>query len=250
MRILSLSLAAAAALVAMSGSARAAVVSYTLTGALSSGHDTTGIFGPAGQSLAGVGFIANYLRDDATPGATQYYDQFQSEITGYGASSPVHATLTINGVTRSFGETNGTQVQYRYPCEPGCSNESFGLLADTLTGEYLPDPRFFRTRFNILQFGGQGFSFLPSADYHSLPSLEEGDGGVALVGQFIVYSSIFDNDLQQNVFEESADATFYGGSLRVTSISSAPEPGAWALMVLGFGGVGAALRRRSQALAA
>jgi hypothetical protein len=28
--------------------------------------------------------------------------------------------------------------------------------------------------------------------------------------------------------------------------SGAPEPGAWALMILGFGGVGAALRRRGR----
>ena len=34
-----------------------------------------------------------------------------------------------------------------------------------------------------------------------------------------------------------------------SSVSAAPEPGAWALMLLGFGGAGALLRRRRAALA-
>jgi hypothetical protein len=258
MRIFCSSLAAAAALLATSGQAQASVVTYTITGALADGDDQTGIFGPIGQSLAGVAFTASFFRDDATPGATQHQEAFQSEITGYEASSPVHATLTINGITRTFGDTTGTQNQFSHTCGYGCSGQSFNLYADTLTGEYEDppggengsEPRFFRTHFDILAFGGQGFSFLTSPDYHTLPALEEGDGGVALSGQFILYNSLFDSELQQNVFVESANGRFFGGSLTVDSPSAAPEPGAWALMILGFGGAGAALRRRAHAAAA
>src|SRR5215217_8187118 len=67
MRIFYSSLTAAAALLAMSG---AAVVTYTVTGALTDGHDVTGMYGPVGQSLAGAAFTAKFFRDDAAPGAT------------------------------------------------------------------------------------------------------------------------------------------------------------------------------------
>jgi hypothetical protein len=42
------------------------------------------------------------------------------------------------------------------------------------------------------------------------------------------------------------------GAFRSTALAPAavPEPGAWALMILGFGGVGATLRRRREGFAA
>lgn len=43
---------------------------------------------------------------------------------------------------------------------------------------------------------------------------------------------------------------FYGPALDNVSISSAPEPGTWALLILGFGVMGAALRRARPARAA
>jgi hypothetical protein len=41
-----------------------------------------------------------------------------------------------------------------------------------------------------------------------------------------------------------------GNALSTIAIASVPEPGTWALMIVGFGGAGALLRRRRQALAA
>ena len=45
--------------------------------------------------------------------------------------------------------------------------------------------------------------------------------------------------------------TPYGPALDNVSISAVPEPATWAMMIMGFGGVGAAVRasRRKQALA-
>lgn len=44
-------------------------------------------------------------------------------------------------------------------------------------------------------------------------------------------------------------AASYGGTINVESMA-VPEPGTWALMITGFGGAGALLRRRRQAVAA
>ncbi|HEX7948410.1 MAG TPA: PEPxxWA-CTERM sorting domain-containing protein [Phenylobacterium sp.] len=38
---------------------------------------------------------------------------------------------------------------------------------------------------------------------------------------------------------------FYGGAVRVTGDSAVPEPGTWALIILGFGLAGVSLRRRT-----
>lgn len=49
---------------------------------------------------------------------------------------------------------------------------------------------------------------------------------------------------------EGANNIYCNGCVSVTSVSAVPEPGAWALMIAGFGLVGATLRRRTGALAA
>jgi hypothetical protein len=47
----------------------------------------------------------------------------------------------------------------------------------------------------------------------------------------------------------TTDADVGVGQIRLGSITAVPEPGTWALMILGFGGAGAMLRRRRTALA-
>lgn len=53
-------------------------------------------------------------------------------------------------------------------------------------------------------------------------------------------------------YEQASDGQFkvlakYSGTATLVSPSAAPEPAAWALMLLGFGGLGAVLRRRRAA---
>lgn len=49
---------------------------------------------------------------------------------------------------------------------------------------------------------------------------------------------------------ESLDATAYGASLDNVSVSAVPEPAAWAMMMLGIGFIGGAMRRRIAARSA
>ena len=46
--------------------------------------------------------------------------------------------------------------------------------------------------------------------------------------------------------DPSTSASFYGAALDSVSISAVPEPATWGFMILGFGMVGGAMRRRSQ----
>lgn len=62
-----------------------------------------------------------------------------------------------------------------------------------------------------------------------------------------VYYDFGDAKISSIVFESSRDA-FEFDSLAGT-LTAVPEPGTWALMIMGFGGAGAMIRRRKAALA-
>lgn len=103
----------------------------------------------------------------------------------------------------------------------------------------LNQPTWTNTAFNGLVFSGTGFSGLASATL--LGSSTFGAGGftqsdIALVG----------NQLQLNW----AGVTYQDGQrIDIAFTQGVPEPATWAMFILGFGFVGATLRRRTTATA-
>lgn len=66
------------------------------------------------------------------------------------------------------------------------------------------------------------------------------------------YSGIYDSGTPNGLYSgDFKDTSFGAQSISVTysSVSSAPEPATWALMIVGFGGLGAALRRSRRRMA-
>ena len=261
MRSLLQVLLVSAALTGFSFEARAAAVIYTFTGSVSDGFDASGVFGVAGRNLAGQAFTARFERDDAVPGAVQVYSPGASRIVGTGSSSPLPvATLTIDGQTHSFGTRDGRQHQSSVPCG-GCTDDAFGFSADDRFEGFLPSSSLLRSMFKELVFDGAGSNILASADYHSLTGFGPGDGA-DMSGSFYVFDEISKNVIT-GVFPTSIIVTkkvvslqeAYGffeiESLTVTGLGAAgvPEPSTWALSILGFGGVGAMIRRRRPTLA-
>jgi hypothetical protein len=96
--------AVAAALLALFGAspASATIVQVTYTGTLSSGFDTSGVFGPPGTDLTNDPYTASYLFDTTFAGSTPTYNvAYGGTIISVPNASPsLGATLTING--RSF----------------------------------------------------------------------------------------------------------------------------------------------------
>jgi hypothetical protein len=100
----------------------------------------------------------------------------------------------------------------------------------------LPNPTFDPTAFNGLIFNSPGFTTLASATVNPLTTLGAFDNSrVTLVG----------DELRLNF----SGLSYQTGDLVRLDFTSTnggviPEPGAWAMMILGFGGVGAMMRRR------
>jgi len=226
-----LALPAALTALAVSQPATAAVVTYTYSGVIDFGADDFGLFGAPGASLTGSSFKAVFYRDDALALPENIFQGgFNSFVTGEGAFAPVSAKLTIAGVTLDIGGAFGEQNQF----DDGV-NESFGHFASSLGGS--------------LDFSGSTVgTFAPTdgnvlagPDYHTLTSLSGAAlPGFSLSGHFEFRSP--------DARDQRTFANFNPSSLVVSpdpgGVSAAPEPAAWALMILGFGGVGATLRRR------
>jgi hypothetical protein len=111
MQIARLALCGALALTLLCGSANAVVVNVSVTGKVTSGTDTGGVFSPAGTNLANEDFTAFYQFDTSlgfdSDGA------LYTDIFGIGANSPsLGAVMTIRGQQVSFPGDYEGQVQH------------------------------------------------------------------------------------------------------------------------------------------
>lgn len=236
---------AAAAVVAASfmfaAPASAAVVIYTFTGVLSSGYDATGEFGVAGSDLKGQSFTAVFRRDDDAPGANFSSTVTSTGVFRSGAAGPVLGSLSIGGMTIDFGQAGGRQTQL---AQPDLEQAQLSAMDSAIYRAAGIDHRYVAN----IAAGAVGFgtSYLGGRDYHDLPSLmAAGMPGLALYGSFNIdgYDQVRATGQYQN--GRKASGVFAPTAMTVTT-AAVPEPSTWALMLLGFLGAGAAIRRRAQ----
>jgi hypothetical protein len=194
------------------------------------GSDNGGIFGAPGALFGD--FTAVYTLTTGLPSTYVYADESLSYSYGYSQSesyhnpSPLKATLTINGVKKSFQERYGF-VQQR----------------------------------NVTNLPGAFSTFDEVVHYIDVSSENRDEMylGFVSVDDDIVDSSDFTKPFS---FDAGPMTEFYGhfqyseggrtalGTLtprRVTLEAAAPaipEPATWAMMILGFAAVGAAMRRQ------
>lgn len=224
-----------AAAVLVAAPAAAATVTFTYEGAISSGFDETGVFGPALSTLENTPFVAVFTRHDVSP-TDQFFGPDRSYVEGPGV---VTATLTINGITQAFGLSPGPfgrQYQFQDP-----SLEQFTHRAQTAFSTH--GGGVLRNFNATIELGGIGLgtSYLAGPDYRTL-------GDLAAQPDFFFGGSF---SIQEEVVPDGGATTrpvFALGLLIPTrvSVSVVPEPATWALMILGFGLAGTALRRRAR----
>lgn len=231
---------ALAASLALADSASATVHHLTYTGVVNSAHDDTGEFG-AGANLIGQAFTAQVLYDDAKPGTTHVGDVYYDFYVGQGAANPVAVTIFLNGVTKTFGATSGQDLRMDRTLQPGCmfscTDASFEQSAEdrfVLNGIYT---------LNYINLGGLSSDGTLSGIAHTAPNYT--NPPLDLYG----YVNLSQQDT--STLETLVNT---GVGVRIDSVvdrefvaPAVPEPGVWALMLMGFGAVGGLLRRRRAA---
>jgi hypothetical protein len=204
-----------------STSASADIVTLTYTGVVGSGADTSGYFGTAGANLTNDAFTATFVFNTNLPGAAEYQFAAHGGST-YGIPSPaISATLTINGQTFNVDPTIYADFQespissnlgfQAFAGVGPIANDSVSLALNVSTS----DP-------NAPEFGSLAAPF-------SYTYVTGGDN----LGHFIFGAdnlSLFSNTVTQT-----------------NPASAVPEPSTWAMMILGFAGLGLmAYRRKSK----
>ena len=212
--------------------ASAATILITYTGTVSSGTDETGVFGAAATDLTGKAFTSVYTLNYPTSGAidvsgTSVHEYYGGTAYASNSVSPLSAQITINGVTKSLSGTFGGFHYLSTLASPSgfaqISDIVFGSDQNSVVSNYIDSKVS-----NITDTLN-----LADALQYTVKSDKEGGG--------FVFSEDGNN---------AAIGFFKESSVTIESVGAVPEPATWALLLIGFGMVGATLRirRREPAL--
>lgn len=220
------------ALLSGTSSASAVTMTVTYSGTVTEGSDQTGIFGSPGGSLAGGIFTAIFTVD-LTQGSPNNYNDTTNPLNAYNShQGGIDATLIINGHPFAFPGTFSNSQQNLVQGAP--NNLEYREISDTIysTFNYPADEKYL---YLIVHDYTAAIPLLLTTPFSFLPLPGADDGW----GTFLIL--------------QSSGSINTGGSLNVESVtvsSSVPEPSTWAMMVLGFAGVGFVVyRRRNQSAA-
>lgn len=249
---------AALALSAAATPASAATIIVTVEGTLSYGYDDYNTLG-LGTDLTGQSASIVFTFDDQTPGAdldnTGATDQY---LRGYGPdfgtgadSSPGSAVVSINGVERLVQADNYSSYYTTYfaSSDPTLWDN---LQTDAYDERYSYDSDGNPTSWisGYAASWASGLDILTSGSLYQNLDLQPGSD-LSLWGNFQFSSYDYGN----NTYDESIYGTIDSDNMtfKVTTldapIGAVPEPSTWALMLLGFGLVGGAMRRQRRRIA-
>lgn len=209
-----LGVVAGLALLGQVSQASAALVNITYTGTVDDGSYDTGLFG---GSIAGASFTATFKFDTSISGAFNNFGPTGNYIVGgsaFGGPAPgLSAALTINGITQSFTPSFDSQI---YGANDGTnsvqehiagndSNQNFILASITNHGTLLP----------------------PTIDVPFSYIVQPGD---SMQGYFYLTTL--------GPYSAQGSLTFTSLTETVDGVSAVPEPSTWAMMIMGFCGLG------------
>lgn len=208
--------------------AAAAVKIAKYSGIVASGFDQTGVFAAPGSELAGYSWIATYTYDKKL-GGYNYTDNI-TYSTSYGGpyygepGTPIiSASITINGVTRSIAGAYAGSVT---------TDNS-----DNYVQHIAQDDDYNNNIYSSSYIYNYGRAVGAPV------SLNQNFGPVALAVDFDYgYMAVHRyNTVTGEVYDFAVAAL--GGNTVYSVSNVVPEPASWALMIAGFGLVGAAARR-------
>ena len=169
----------------------------------------------------------------ATPAAASVVIDFEGEAPGTEAP-PVLGPLTAGGAFRIAGGLPSGAAAHGYVA-PGSPDAGLFLIGDFLFDSV-----------DLLGTGDQDITFT----FYNF-DVEAGALGTSIVfrpSEFSMQTFVFPMlDFIPNFTMVTSNQEFYLDNLtgRLPFVSAVPEPASWAMMILGFGVIGAALRRRA-----
>lgn len=235
---------AAALLAAAPAAANVYLATYTgvLIGNSYASYDVSGVFGTPGLALAGLNYRAQYRIDDGLantpiyigPDAGGYRDV--SRLLGgaaYGTTAPVTATITINGVTVAV-DGSGASVALQ-------THHNFDQTYHYVQGHAGTSGSAGSSYIYAYATLFEPYEFLTSQDLRTPIDVDlSAISTMTAAGSF----SLRQFDAANPYGFDWAFGQFRVDHLTIAAANSTvPEPAAWALLVAGFGLVGAALRR-------
>jgi len=249
MRLRNISAAFLVGVAVMAGPAQAATYLITYKGVVTSGVDGAGVFGAVGADLTGKAFTSVYTLNDAVPGASyQYYSMQSTAESGPSQGpSPLLAKFTINGISKELtGRVAGSQST-RFAFLPSKDYTISNTVNDLYNNE--DGSSVYDSLKNVIN--NIGNSMFPSVSFGNdfSHTLEDGDfsTGYNTSGSYYLYG-VWTPDYVSNSWnyvETRIDLSNLSvSSVLAPVIPAVPEPVTWAMMVLGFGVVGGAMRRR------
>ncbi|NIJ08219.1 hypothetical protein FHS31_001836 [Sphingomonas vulcanisoli] len=213
-----------ALVLAPAGAAEAVILYVVHSGTVASGVDVDGVFGMNGRDFSGLAYSITYSFDTEAPGAIEYsravadyyaYDQWN--LTQSGAS----AVFTLDGIARSFSGSGYTDRETFNP-------DRYGVQA--------------LTQDEVAFEGGYIVSNVGSPD-----TIFYGTEDLTVPFALILDAAMLDGG------NTNTNSDFRMGNtsllLRETAMSAdggsaVPEPANWAMLIWGFGLVGAAMRHQ------
>lgn len=236
------------AALALTWTAPASGAKYIITykGFASDAFDPAGVFSALGGNINGMAFEAIYTLDTAAsgsiyfeaPNASEYYGGSRQ---GPGVANPLTAVLKIGSFTLNLGST-GSFFGSSFQLNDTVDEVKHGVVVDRVDSPFrdLSMSHMIRSKnFNILNGVDQSqplsytvqvgdFVFSPGDAAEGLFQDVEYDA----FGQEIRFSAV-------NLIPESV-------SIAPLAANAVPEPATWAMMIAGFGLIGAAARARGR----
>jgi hypothetical protein len=199
--------------------ASATVVYVDYMGTVTEGFDGDGLFGPINGDLTGLTFTAHYLFDISL--GDRDTNSYIDKVTGgydFGNASPaLGATLTIAGQSVQF---TGERLGINFVSQDGQYAELDDDAGYYLNNQINNGPAFEPSLTTPFSASTAAFS----SNYAN--SITNG-GGFAIGG---AGGSLFNTNVS--------------GGLGTGAVAAVPEPATWAMMLIGFGGIGFAMCRR------
>lgn len=241
--------------VAAATEAHAARALVTYIGTVESGQDLTQFFGTPTTNLAGAAYSLRFTIDTDIPGAESFENVNILSYSGASRSeqaaafeapfdhNPVRFTeVTINGVTRSWGPGDF------YGSGSFSHSMSAGLGAGERVGHGSSNETLVGNLFTQNAAGSLILGYVASiVEVRDLtaPLFYSARPEDTVDGLFEFKSEEFDSGFSTGML--NVRGVFAPSSITVSPLAPVPEPGEWAMMVVGLGVISFAARKRARA---